>query len=158
MAARTKRKLTEAQLEAQKQRAEKFRRICKMVGDLSEDARLNLMAGSPILSVGGRELSLYNSCLLQFQRDSVTMVGGFQQWRSQGRKVKKGESGLMIWIPTSKKESTPADVPAGEVTTDATTGDVRRAGFIRGYVWDISQTEEVQDGEAETDTVLDTGD
>ncbi len=147
MAIRTKKKLTAEQLEAQKQRAEKFRIVCKTIGDMSEDARLEMLRGQPILSVGGKPLSVYNSCLLIVQRANVTLVGGFQQWKSQGRKIRKGESGLMIWIPTGKKESATIDARQGEVVADASTGEVKRAGFIRGYVWDVSQTEEIVAGQ-----------
>ncbi len=154
MAVRTKKKLTDEQLEAQKQRAEKFRIVCKTIGDMSEDARLLMLKDCPVVTAGGHTLSVYNACLVLCQRPGSRLVGGFQQWKSQGRKIRKGESGLMIWIPTGKKESATIDANAGEVVADASTGEVRRAGFIRGYVWDISQTEEIVAGqENETESL-----
>ena len=62
-------------------------------------------------------------------REAPSIVGGFQQWRKQGRMVRKGEHGYMIWIPTHRKEEGAPEDDEGELN------------FIIGYVFDVTQTE-----------------
>jgi hypothetical protein len=91
-------------------------------------------------TVEGRALSVFNSCLVLTQLPGASMVGGFLQWKAHGRSVRKGAVGLMIWIPTKGK----ADAPkAGDDNTgEPVTTGLRRAGFVMGTVFDVSQTEE----------------
>src|SRR5262249_5129698 len=56
-------------------------------------------------------LSAFNSCLVLRQLPNASMVGGFRQWLDKGRAVRKGEHGLMIWLPTKGKDD--ADQPVG---------------------------------------------
>ena len=72
------------------------------------------------------------------------MVGGFNQWKDKGRSVKKGEHGLMIWIPSIRKGEQGSESP--------TTGDVDKVEmrFTMGTVFDITQTEETAARETET--------
>jgi hypothetical protein len=63
------------------------------------------------------------------------MVGGFQHWKAHGRSVKKGEHSLMIWDPTGGKE----ELEELKEATDES--KAKRAGFIMGTVFDVSQTE-----------------
>ncbi len=67
------------------------------------------------------------------------MVGGFRQWKDKGRSVRKGEHGLMIWVPTGKGEKAEdgAPVPAAEAGAEKE----KRAGFIMGTVFDVTQTD-----------------
>jgi len=71
------------------------------------------------------------------------MVGGFGQWLRAGRSVRKGESGLGIWVPIAKGKA--GEEEAGEGA------DGGRPRFLMGTVFDISQTDalpvEVRSGE-----------
>lgn len=131
-----KRQLTPEQKAKSEARREKFRALAKQISSLSDDARQMLAAKLPALAtIEGRILSLHNACLIAVQKPDATIVGGFRQWLDAGRCVRKGECGLMIWVPTGKR-----DKAEGETTT---TDEGERPGFIMGTVFDISQTLEL---------------
>ena len=84
-----------------------------------------------ILTIEGRALSFFNQCLVVSQSERpVTIVGGFKQWKTAGRMVRKGEHGLGIWVPTFHKSED------GQTVDDD-------PNFIIWYVFDVSQTEEI---------------
>jgi len=102
--------------------------------------------------------SFNNTLLLGAQRPDATQVAGYALWRELGRKVAKGEKGLMILAPVTRnaedtaiaeQEPTAASRSALGPHADPTTtqeqptaaGMARRVvGFRPAYVWDISQT------------------
>lgn len=92
-----------------------------------------------IQTVEGHDLSAVNTVLLTYQRENVTIVGGFQQWRTQGRAVTKGESALAIWIPRKEKED-PNNPASGTGQPGEITEKDLHPGFFMGYVFDITQT------------------
>jgi hypothetical protein len=101
-----------------------------------------------IVTCEGHALSVHNSCLVLAQLPTASVVGGFRQWKEHGRSVRKGERGLMIWVPTSCKAD--AEQPAPEAQPPAegqTEGGARRSGFVMGTVFDISQTEPTDERE-----------
>lgn len=99
-----KRQLTPEQKAKSEARREKFRALAKQISSLSDDARQMLAAKLPALAtIEGRILSLHNACLIAVQKPDATIVGGFRQWLDAGRCVRKGECGLMIWVPTGKR-------------------------------------------------------
>jgi hypothetical protein len=63
------------------------------------------------------------------------MVGGFNQWITAGRAVRKGEHGLSLWIPCQGKSE--SDDEPGETY------------FRMGTVFDIEQTAEIQNEKQE---------
>jgi len=70
-------------------------------------------------------------------------VAGIKTWNSLGRRVKKGEKGIVIFAPLFKKvkEQKP-EARTGVNIQDET--DVKKElliGFRAVYVWDVSQTE-----------------
>ena len=74
-----------------------------------------------------------NNCLLiLMQRSDATRVAGYRKWQQLGRQVRKGEKGIKILAPISRK-----------VAEDEETGKAVRAlvGFKTATVFDISQTE-----------------
>jgi hypothetical protein len=73
------------------------------------------------------------------QDSGATIVGGFRQWLKQGRAVRKGEHGLMIWVPLLRKSGDSIAGESGESEPD----DVR---FMPGTVFDISQTAAIGSG------------
>jgi antirestriction protein ArdC len=92
-----------------------------------------------IVTCEGRSLSPFNTCLVLNQLPTASMVGGFRQWLDKGRAVKKGEHGLMIWIPTKGKDDKP--------TAEDIEQETARPNFVMGTVFDISQTEASQNRE-----------
>lgn len=131
---RPRRPLTDEQIAARDARRERFGELAKRLAELSDEARADLAARVFVHTVEGRPLSLHNACLVAMQNPTATLVGGFNQWRTQGRTVRKGEHGLMIWAPT--KATIEAAPTAGELTTES---DARR--FITVTVFDVSQTD-----------------
>jgi hypothetical protein len=139
-----RRQPTPEQKQKAAERRERFRVIAKQVAAMTPEERTALvMQAGAILTCEGRELSMVNSCLVLTQRPGASMVGGFRQWKDKGRSVRKGEHGLMIWIPVGRgKDDTPtaADLDAGSEGNDA------RPRFLMGTVFDVSQTEAILDG------------
>jgi hypothetical protein len=140
---KTKRQPTPEQKAAAAERRERFKALAARVAAMSEDERTSLvMRLGAIVTCEGHALSAFNSCLVLTQLPTASMVGGFHQWRTKGRKVKKGEHGLMIWVPTGRKDK---DEDAAPVT-EADAEKEKRAGFIMGTVFDVTQTEPALDG------------
>jgi len=127
---------TEEQKRAAAERRERFRALAKQVADMPDEARAALVDRcGAVVTCEGRALSFVNTCLVLTQRPGASMVGGFAQWLRSGRAVRKGETGLGIWIPTMKgeKAEAPADGAEGQ--------DGPRARFLMGTVFDVSQTD-----------------
>ena len=113
---------------------EKFKTIATKLRGLSEEQRAQMaMELGYVSNCTGRVLSMNNSLMLHGQREGVTIVGGFRQWKELGRVVQKGERGLLIWVKAGKKEK------AGEPPTVEDSADIR---FLTGTVFDVSQTTE----------------
>jgi hypothetical protein len=129
-------------------RRERFRQLAAQVAEMTDDERAALvMKVGSVVTCEGRALSPFNSCLVLTQLPTASMVGGFRQWLDKGRSVRKGEHGLMIWVPTGKAGQGTTLVPSGE--PEPTTGagaehDSKRSGFVMGTVFDVSQTEPAQ--------------
>ena len=74
-----------------------------------------------------------NNCLLILvQRPDATRVAGYRKWQQLGRQVRKGEKGIKILAPISRR-----------VAEDEETGEIVRAlvGFKTATVFDVSQTD-----------------
>ena len=139
---------TDAQKEAAKLRREKFRGIVKAIAKMPEVDRIALSQKVVIATVEGHVLSLCNQMLLALQCPSATIVGGFRQWRGEGRTVRRGEHGHMIWVPMIYGEKNGDDTPQpSEIDGEEKKTGVR---FLIGTVFDVSQTEELgQEAESE---------
>jgi hypothetical protein len=74
--------------------------------------------------------SLSNIFLIQAQRPGATRVAGYKKWQSMKRQVKKGEKGILIYVPIRR---TVEDEDGNRATV------VKHFGT--GVVFDISQTE-----------------
>jgi hypothetical protein len=79
--------------------------------------------------------SANNTFLIMMQRPDATRVAGFHTWKSLGRSVKKGASGIAILCPCVRR-TTVEDKESGETSAHA-----RVAGFRVGYVFDVADTE-----------------
>jgi hypothetical protein len=112
-------------------RKAKVSELAKKLHDLSEDQKMELVAScGGISTIEGRTLSLNNTCLILFQADGTipTVVGGYRQWQREGRQVRKGERGSIIWVPSQAQSENEDEDP-----------ELR---FYTVTVFDISQTEE----------------
>lgn len=114
------------------ERKARFADLSRKIAALDDVQRAQLAAAMPVVTVAGHALSAHNACMIAMQCASATVVGGFKQWLAAGRCVRKGEHGMMILVPTAKK--------------DPETGEPGKTYFIPGYVFDVSQTEELTPG------------
>lgn len=131
---------TEEQKAAAKAKRERLNGICKKVSAMTEQEKeAFLLENQLVTSVTGNTLSLVNTCLIIDQTNGEyvpTIVGGFKQWKANGRIVKKGEKSLAIWVPCKRKD------------TDEKSGEVNESTYFTfGNVFDISQTQEITDEE-----------
>lgn len=83
--------------------------------------------------------SFGNVLLIMIQRPDATHVAGFHKWKELGRCVKKGEHGIMILAPVTRKVGELEERrPDGKVETR----EVRRIVNVKPvYVFDVSQTD-----------------
>src|SRR5215211_2508729 len=133
---------TAEQKAAAAERRARFTELAKRVAEMTDDERAALVAHvGAVVTCEGRALSVHNSCLVLTQLPTASMVGGFRQWKAHGRSVRKGEHGLMIWVPTKAKDAEPTASATQSATDAPAEGEAKRAGFIMGTVFDISQTE-----------------
>ncbi len=85
--------------------------------------------------------SFTNTILIWIQRPDATRVAGFRQWEEKyHRKVKKGAKGIMIFAPLISKGKN-----NDEQAVDTATKDGRVYGFKAVYVFDISDTEAIDE-------------
>src|SRR5882724_6263921 len=131
-----RREVTAEQKQAAAERRERFRALAKQVAELPDSARTALVDRcGAVVTCEGRALSFVNTCLVLTQRPGASMVGGFAQWLKAGRSVRKGESGMGIWVPIAKGKGEQSE-PPGEEVAEGTDGG--RPRFLMGTVFDIS--------------------
>lgn len=131
---KSRKEATPEQKEAAQARRAAIKNLCAIVKALPIEKRVLLAASYGIRNPDGRELSPFNQCLLVHQNSSVSIVGGFQQWKKLGRSVKKGERSLAIWVPCGKQAESASEAGANPDTEND-------RFFILGSVFDITQTE-----------------
>ena len=107
---RRKLDLSPEKIAASKARKQGLRKLATSVREMTEEEQqVETNKFGLIPSIAGYELSSFNSIFLRRQRANVSEVGGFNQWRKAGRKVKKGSKAISIWLPCKKKEKTDAE-------------------------------------------------
>jgi N-terminal domain of anti-restriction factor ArdC len=128
---------TPEQKEKAELRRKKFRELAKSISALTEEQRAEMASRLPaVATIEGRVLSVFNQCLLASQFPSVTIVGGFRQWKAAGRFVRKGSQGLSLWIPLKGRSEEPE-----KTELEGSADSESRPSFIMGTVFDVSQTE-----------------
>lgn len=136
--ARGRRNLTAAQMKQASDRRTQFADLVERLRGLSDAERAAFASKvGVVLTIEGRSLSPANTALVLMQRPGALVVGGFNQWRAVGRKVKKGERGIMIWVPGG----------VAKVTRKADGTEERKTNFIMGYVFAQEQTEPIDSRE-----------
>jgi antirestriction protein ArdC len=78
-------------------------------------------------------LSFGNILLISTQRPAARQIAGFKGWNELGRRVRKGEKGIMIFAPIL---SEPKHTENGDAQPEP-----QLLGFRPVRVWDIDQTE-----------------
>jgi antirestriction protein ArdC len=77
-----------------------------------------------------RRYSLHNTILIAMQRPDATRVAGYRAWQKLGRQVRRGERGIAILAPMSRKQKDEDGNETGEIHT-----------FFRAVsVFDVAQT------------------
>lgn len=127
---------TPEQQEAAKAKREAFKALSRKIAAMPEAERAALASKILATNPEGHQFSATNQMLIAYQREATTICAGFQQWRKMGRMVRKGEHGISIWIPCTKKQD-PNKQP-GEMSTDDL--DIH---FTMAYIFDVSQTDEI---------------
>jgi DNA primase catalytic core len=92
--------------------------------------------------------SFSNTLLIHAQRPDATRVAGYRAWQSLGRQVQKGQRGIQILAPVTRRNAADSAGEEGtsQAAADATDGDAQRhegrrvVGWRVAHVWDISQT------------------
>ncbi len=80
------------------------------------------------------QYSAGNAILIWLQKPEATHVAGFWTWKKLGRKVNRGEKGIQILAPVTRRQKLVLE--NDEEVTDETV-----VSFRPTYVWDVSQTE-----------------
>lgn len=86
------------------------------------------------------DYSFKNTMLIVQQKPEATWVAGFNAWKKRGRKVRKGEHGLLITAPSGRYEVIDKD---GNPVLDKDGKPLTRQGFKMTTVFDISQTDPI---------------
>ena len=81
--------------------------------------------------------SVRNQCLIAAQCPTATRVAGYQAWRRLGRWVRRGETGIVILAPITRRR---IDV-AGDDDATEDADRTRVQGFRSAYVFDVAQTD-----------------
>ena len=81
-----------------------------------------------------------NAMLIAMQAPHATDVSGFAQWKTRGRAVRKGETGIRILAPAGRRDATEGD--------EEHEAQPERRFFRLVSVFDVSQTEPLADAEA----------
>jgi len=114
---------------------QKIKAIYQSVKDLTPEQKDFLSKNLIVKNPEGHFLSCHNCIMLERQAAmynpniSFSVVGGFQQWQKHNRKIKKGESGFFIAIPSKKQ--------------DEQSENNDEVFFFFKAVFDISQTEPI---------------
>lgn len=145
---RRRKEATPEQKAAAAERREQIKNLMKLVKAIPEEKRVLLANSYGIRNPEGRELSIYNQCLLVHQMDTVSIVGGFAQWKALDRHVKKGARALFIWVPCMNKAEKGGPECTALVPAGVNPDDLDERYFTIGNVFDISQTESTEEREA----------
>ena len=124
-----------------KERWRLMRELAHRVSEMTEDERVRLVGEGWPVTIEGHRLSMHNAVMVALQRQGVSIVGGFRQWRQAGRIVRKGEHGQAIWVPIGDgkpKEDAEQDADAEQ------TEERQRPRFMLATVFDIGQTKPLE--------------
>lgn len=148
-----RRQPTQEQRDKAAAKREAFRELVKTISEMDADARAALIDRcGAIVTADGAALSHFNTCLIISQSPKASIVGGFRQWLKHGRCVRKGQTGLNLWVPIANRGDAPETDPRNP--EPESTDRASRQRFIMGTVFDISQTETLEQPAAEEPETL----
>lgn len=118
----------------------------KELAEALEQGRSTVLEDFLRAVAGFPKYSFRNVMLIRSQRPDASHVAGFHKWKTLGRKVRKGEEGIAILAPITRrpqKNDTPGQFTSAnaDLTRDEQADDVNPAGFRVVYVFDVTQTE-----------------
>lgn len=118
------------------ERRNRIKQLAEIVTSLSpEEKQAYIDRVGVVQRIGeGGMLSPYNMCLVLYQMEDATMVGGYNQWLNVGRQVRRGERSICIFAPSNRKRTIEKD--GEDVTVD-------RVNFRLVPVFDVSQTDAI---------------
>ena len=99
------------------------------------------------------DYSLNNTLLILEQNPRATQLAGYNKWQQDfNRQVKRGEKGLMIWMPVKikvKENHYVLDENGNRILGDdgkfkREEVEVKKRTFKIGYTFDVSQTEQIE--------------
>lgn len=99
------------------------------------------------------DYSLNNTLLILEQNPRATQLAGYNKWQQDfNRQVKRGEKGLMIWMPVEikvKENHYVLDENGNRILVDdgkfkREEVEVKKRTFKIGYTFDVSQTEQIE--------------
>ena len=111
------------------ERKEKRAAIMERAKALQEAGTVRAVA----ISITGKPYSGVNQCLIAAQNGPAGVYGGFRAWMKNGRAVRKGGHGVIIYAPIMKKP---------DATTTAT-DTPEKVAMTTAYVFHIEQTDPV---------------
>ena len=85
--------------------------------------------------------SFQNILLIASQRPSATRVAGIRAWNELGRRVKRGEKGIMIFAPMIGYKRNAGEAVETQSDAKINKPEARLVGFRAVYVFDVGQTE-----------------
>ena len=92
--------------------------------------------------------SFTNIMLIATQKPTASHVAGIRTWNQLGRRVRKGEKGILIFAPLvgwKRKPEEAKPTRGRKKNTEAQPTEAERVSYLLGfrgvYVWDIEQTE-----------------
>ena len=134
-----KKKLTAEQTAKRDARRAKFKELWKQVAAM-ERVSLSHKYGFR-KAKDSSEFSPCNSMLIALQCPTASVLAGFRDWLKLGRCVRKGEHGVMVWVPIySRKDG--SNHPA-ENCRELESHEGMERHFITGTVFDIASTDEL---------------
>lgn len=109
---------------------EKRQGVMEAFKKLTDEQKAKLSENLIVFTVDGVNLTANNVAFLAYQNEklSFSVVGGYKQWLSVGRQVRKGEKGYYIFVPRFAKDN----------------DNQKLNGFIMVSVFDITQTDLIE--------------
>jgi antirestriction protein ArdC len=121
------------------EKKEKIQKLRTWLANLSDEQKAELIQKLGIVTVEGRPLSGRNQMILFAQNENVSVVAGYKQWQKAGKQVKKGETALIIFVPSvSKTKIEDSETKEGEAEEE------ENINFYPANVFDVSQVEDIQ--------------
>lgn len=130
-------KYAKRQSEESIERRNRIKQMAEIITSLSpEEKQAYIDRVGVVRRIGeGGMLSPYNMCLVLYQMEDATLVGGYNQWLNVGRQVRRGERSICIFAPSNRKRTIEKD--GEEITVD-------RVNFRLVPVFDVSQTDAIE--------------